>query len=230
MGFYPQLWNSHVMQNKPRFQHFKKKKSCSCGSTTKHTSKRNSTHTLRVLQMQQGRYQYSKSQYPFVVYLFWYSVFQRATLYKIHHEQTARTYLLEMGISGEEGFCRALLLMLFWLQRSWCKPVGCILAPRKRSFQMRLHSCRTTTFTRVTSFPTEKNKPRCGGNLSPGLALKTEAGLPLTNCFLSWCNSKRASCFCCVMVCINVAVYVCLCVCVCARVRASVESFYHTSF
>lgn len=84
---------------------------------------------------------------------------------------------------------------------------------------MRLHSCRTTTFTRVTSFPAEKNKPRCGGNLSPGLALKTEAGLPLTNCFLSWCNSKRASCFCCVMVCINVAVYVCLCVCVRAYVR-----------
>lgn len=170
--------------------------------------------------MQQGRYQYSKSQYPFVVYLFWYSVLQRATLYKMHHEQTARTYLLETGISGEEGFCRALLLMLFWLQRSWCKPVGWILAPRKkRSFQMRLHSCRTTTFTRVTSFPAEKNKPRCGGNLSPGLALKTEAGLPLTNCFLSWCNSKRASCFCCVMVCINVAVYVCLCVCVRAYVR-----------
>lgn len=69
--------------------------------------------------MQQGRYQYSKSQYPFVVYLFWYSVLQRATLYKMHHEQTARTYLLETGISGEEGFCRALLLMLFWLQRSW---------------------------------------------------------------------------------------------------------------
>lgn len=124
-GFYPQLWNSHVLyfcRISPDFSTLKKNKkqtSCPCGSTTKHTSKRNSTYTLRVLQMQQGRYQYSKSQYPFVVYLFWYSVLQRATLYKMHHEQTARTYLLETGISGEEGFCRALLLMLFWLQRSW---------------------------------------------------------------------------------------------------------------
>lgn len=122
-GFYPQLWNSHVLyfcRISPDFSTLKKNKkqtSCPCGSTTKHTSKRNSTYTLRVLQMQQGRYQYSKSQYPFVVYLFWYSVLQRATLYKMHHEQTARTYLL---------------LMLFWLQRSWCKPVGWILAPRKK--------------------------------------------------------------------------------------------------
>lgn len=29
--------------------------------------------------MQQGRYQYSKSQYPFVVYLFWYSVLANRT-------------------------------------------------------------------------------------------------------------------------------------------------------
>lgn len=170
--------------------------------------------------MQQGRYQYSKSQYPFVVYLFWYSVLQRATLYKMHHEQTARTYLLETGISGEEGFCRALLLMLFWLQRSWCKPVGWILAPRKKEAFKCGYILVGPQLSRVSLLSRlKKNKPRCGGNLSPGLALKTEAGLPLTNCFLSWCNSKRASCFCCVMVCINVAVYVCLCVCVRAYVR-----------
>lgn len=98
--------------------------------------------------MQQGRYQYSKSQYPFVVYLFWYSVLANRTHVSFGNGNKWGGRILSSSavnviLTAEK------LVQTCWLDFG---------SKKKRSFQMRLHSCRTTTFTRVTSFPAEKKQ------------------------------------------------------------------------
>lgn len=166
--------------------------------------------------MQQGRYQYSKSQYPFVVYLFWYSVLAN------------RTHVSFGNGNKWGGRILSLLLMLFWLQRSWCKPVGWILAPRKKEAFKCGYILVGPQLSRVSLLSRLKKTNRGVEEICLQVWLWRRRLVCLwQTAFWAGATLKEHPAF---VVWWYALMWLCMYVCVCACVRASVESFYHTSF